>query len=1351
MKVLLYLRQHPVVRYASWAAAIVVALLAASIVATLTVDLGPRVRALAERRGSEYLERRLTIGSLSIHLLTGRVIVQDLSIGGLHATDRPFFTAKRIAVTLDWLPIVAKRPDITISGVEMTDWQMLVEKWENAHNFPKFTRDDNQPTGPRRFTVTLRSLRASRGQFTFEDHEAPWSIVCPNLDITIGNLPNYHGTAAFTGGMVRIQDDLPMWTNMKARFTLDGPRVHLERIDLQSDGATTVGRGDVDLANWPNQKYEVQSRVSFPRMREIFFRTEDWRLGGAGDFAGTFALMKGGRRDLSGTFKSDLFTYGDYRFPSLYGSLRWTEKAFDVWNAGSQFYGGKAAFTYAIKPLGAATRPTATFDTTLAGVDLSPFTDFQRLPGERFAGSATWHNTMAWTLGSLKQTVAGAGRLTVAPPPGFVARDAAHRPMAADVTYTYTPGALTIDQGRFETAQSHVTFTGTTAWGDRSHLPFHVVSDDWQESDQLLAGIMTDFGSPAHAVEFYGRGEFDGVMTGAFRHPRVEGDFSGKDLVAFDTVWGSGGARIVVENSYVDVTDGVMLLGDSEIHADGRFSLGYPRDDGGEEIDARFRAVRRDVESLRHAFNIDDYAVNGRLSGDFHLTGQYERPLGFGAMTIDDGVAYGEPFQKATASLRFDGSGVQLDNIAIAKGTGTITGVALVRWDGTYAFTATGQKIPAGDIAFMTVPQAPLSGTASFTANGSGAFEAPAYDITYALEDVRVADQRVGRVSGTLAMRNTTLGGTFDVVHGADVAEGRLTIHGTGRIVTGPQPDAQITLRFDDSSLDPYVRMFEPQLSPYISTVVSGSIRITGALTDLDRMTIDATADSVQMKVFDQVITNDGPLRLLFDKRLVTFDRVRLIGENTRLGVTGGLNFRNDTIAIEASGDADLGLLQGIASNLRGSGRAALRAAINGPLRKPEFSGTATIENGRIRHSAMPASLDAINGTITFDAGGVRLDSIVATMGEGAVQFGGRIGFDGYVPSDLNIAVRGQDVRLRYPEGVRSIVDADLAVTGSVKAPLVGGTVTVKSAVWSRRLDTPGSIFDLAGRRSSGAAPPPAASAEPPTAVPLRYDVHIIVPSTLRVDTNLVRLLANADLNLRGTYDRPVLFGHGDIERGEVIFEGQRYRITRGSIDFTNPTRIEPFFDVEAETNVRVPGQTYRVTVGATGTAEQLRPIIASDPPLPTADVLALLFSDVARSRNTQQDLAPELRALQNPTQAQTDILAARATQAIAAPISSEVGKVVEQTFGVDTFQLTPSFVDPNSVQTSRLNPTARVTIGKRISDRVYFTFSRSLGATLNDQILLLEIEESDRLSWILSRNEDSGTYALEFRVRHTF
>ena len=110
----------------------------------------------------------------------------------------------------------------------------------------------------------------------------------------------------------------------------------------------------------------------------------------------------------------------------------------------------------------------------------------------------------------------------------------------------------------------------------------------------------------------------------------------------------------------------------------------------------------------------------------------------------------------------------------------------------------------------------------------------------------------------------------------------------------------------------------------------------------------------------------------------------------------------------------------------------------------------------------------------------------------------------------------------------------------------------------------------------------------------------------------------------------------------------------------------------------------------------------------------------------------------------------ARATQALTSPLSTEVGKVVEQTFGVDTFQLSPSLLDRDNPQSGRVNPSARLTIGKRISDRAYLTFSRSLNTTVYDQIILLEYDATDRLSWVLSRNEDQ-TYALEFRVRHVF
>ena len=121
------------------------------------------------------------------------------------------------------------------------------------------------------------------------------------------------------------------------------------------------------------------------------------------------------------------------------------------------------------------------------------------------------------------------------------------------------------------------------------------------------------------------------------------------------------------------------------------------------------------------------------------------------------------------------------------------------------------------------------------------------------------------------------------------------------------------------------------------------------------------------------------------------------------------------------------------------------------------------------------------------------------------------------------------------------MVDADLSVRGTMKAPTLGGTVTVKNALWTKRIDAPGSIVDLASRRGAGGGGG-GGGGEGATPVPLRFDIQVLVPSTLHVETNIVqKMVASADLTLRGTYERPVLFGHAEVERGEVNFEGRRY------------------------------------------------------------------------------------------------------------------------------------------------------------------------------------------------------------------
>ena len=1338
-------------------------ILAVVFVTTVTVDLGPGLKGRAEAAASQYMERPMHIGRMSIHLWLGRFVLEDLVIEGLTPDARPFLIADRISVSMPWTTLVNRR--IVFDAIQMTDWHMYVETFPGGrHNFPRFTRD--LPRDPSAWTTTLQYVRAFRGELVYADHGTPWSVITRNLDVIVTRpTSEYRGQARFSDGTVAIQDYVPMRADMSTAFRIVDGKVVLDRIDLTTDGAQSLLTGEVDVARWPEQLYQVRSRVNLQRMREIFFANDDFSLSGESSFTGTFHLFRevvNGRartgRELKGNFYSAIAGVNAYRFGDLRGSVVWVPESLDVTDATATVYGGTTRFGYRMRPLGQpGVRPTATLDVSYDNVDLTEFTNFLELEGIRLAGRATGRHLLEWSLGRYAEHH-GDGSVRVEPPDNIrtLTRDmsAAQRgeaerrsrewgafsnhlprapvPLRAELSYAFGPEWVDIGPSRLATSETYVELEGRTAYGDRSRIDFHVTSADWQESDRVFAGALTAFGSRTGVISVGGHGTFDGVMVNSVRRPRIEGRFAGERMRAFDVVWGAVTARAVIENSYADIVDGVVGTGDSALHADGRFSLGFPRRDGGEEINARIRAIRWPVADLRHAFDLDDYNVDGLFSGEFHVFGAYLTPYGFGQMAIVEGVAYGEPFETATSDVRLDGDGVRLDSLRILRAGGRAGGAAYVGLNGTYSFNMDGRNIPLQSVALVTSPSTPpLSGRVDFTAGGSGTFERPRYNVHGTISDFFVGDEGVGQVSAALNIDGDLL--TVKL----EAASPRLAVSGAGRVALTPGMDADLSFNVADTSLDPYLRAFNPELSPFTTAIASGNVRVVGQLANVDELVVEVAVDRLDVRLFDYRLRNASPIRVALDRHTIRLTELRLVGDETQLDITGAVDLHNERIAVRATGDAGLGILQGIVPNIRSSGRASLEATFDGPMRDPIVTGVLSVDDGRIRHFDLPHALENVSGPVRFDARSVRFDEVTAQIGGGPVRFGGRIDIEGYQPTRVDVTMTGENMRLRFPEGMRSLVDADLTVQGPVDAPTLAGAVTVRNAVYTRQFDQGGGLFDVTADAVSGGAASLAAR------VPLRYDVRIVAPSTLEIRNSTARLFANADLQLRGTFDRPLLFGRAEVDRGEFTFEARRYQITRGTIDFDNPTRIQPFFDIETETRVRVPGQTYRVIARAAGTLDRLTPSFEADPPLAEVEVLGLLFGDVAPGQDVEF-----LRYSTNITP-QQQLLRERATRALTGAFSSGVGRVVEQTFGVDTFQLTPSLVDPNA-QSSRLDPAARLTIGKRLSERIYLTYSRSLGSSTRDQIILLEYDQTDRFSWILSRNEDR-TYALDVRVRHAF
>ena len=105
-------------------------ILAVAFVTTISADLGPALRTQAEEQGTRYMERRLHIGSMHVRLWDGSYIFEDLMIEGLKPESIPFFTAKRIVVSMPWSTLFNRR--IVFDTIELTDWQMHVETYRET-------------------------------------------------------------------------------------------------------------------------------------------------------------------------------------------------------------------------------------------------------------------------------------------------------------------------------------------------------------------------------------------------------------------------------------------------------------------------------------------------------------------------------------------------------------------------------------------------------------------------------------------------------------------------------------------------------------------------------------------------------------------------------------------------------------------------------------------------------------------------------------------------------------------------------------------------------------------------------------------------------------------------------------------------------------------------------------------------------------------------------------------------------------------------------------------------------------------------------------------------------------------
>ncbi len=646
--------------------------------------------------------------------------------------------------------------------------------------------------------------------------------------------------------------------------------------------------------------------------------------------------------------------------------------------------------------------------------------------------------------------------------------------------------------------------------------------------------------------------------------------------------------------------------------------------------------------------------ASGTASGEILVRGRRSAPEGEARLTARDGKYQGVPYDRARVDTRWGPRVAEVTAGEAEAGGGRVHFRGTVTSDGVYDGSAEMEDVDLGALAPAPSAGVAYGGRLSGRAVLQGTLTRPRLVASLRSPRLFVGDEGIGALEARLS----------------GAGDGRVAIDGTcrsarvdlalaGTVGADAPYEADLRLTARSTSVDPYVRVVQPALTSALSIVASGEARIRGPLARPAEVRAEATVPELQVLLPEFASRASEPVRLTYADGRVDVGRFHLAGEGTDLVVTGGADLVGDgPLAVSARGQADLRAASFVSRRLRGSGAARLAVDVSGTRAAPRVAGTLELEGAGLRVRGFPHGVEGLRGRLRFNEKAAALEGVSGTLAGGRLTIEGEAAYANGRLVSYDVRPVGRGMALRYPEGLRSVVDAQLRLFGDASRQWITGTVDVRQALWTRRYDVASEI--LAGRKPA-LAPGEGVSLEEVA----QLDLRVRVPGTLRIDNNLASLTARADVAIGGTTRAPVVTGRAEIERGQLYFQGRTYLVQRGTLDFVNPQRLDPLFDIEAVTRIR----SYSVTLRVSGTLERVTPTLTSDPPLSSLQILALLAG---------QDESEVASLTQAQAQERQGRLAATGAATLAAGrISESVGleREAERLFGLNRFSIDPSLL----------------------------------------------------------------------------
>jgi translocation and assembly module TamB len=774
--------------------------------------------------------------------------------------------------------------------------------------------------------------------------------------------------------------------------------------------------------------------------------------------------------------------------------------------------------------------------------------------------------------------------------------------------------------------------------------------------------------------------------------PQLSGQFSAQNLQVQGSQWSSAKFSVEASPSQISLHDGVLV----SAHL-GRASMGATVALRGwsylpsNPISVNLSVQRMSVADLERLANLH-YPVSGDLSADIAVHGSQLNPIGKGSARIDNARAYDEPIHHLAGDFRADKSSLTstLDvNLPAGSINGTISYTPQTR---AYAVRLNAPSITIQKLQMVQAKNLGISGAVTISASGAGTMDNPQLTASVEVPQLQLRDKSISQIKGELHVASERAELTVD----SQVAQA--SVHSKADVSLSGDYYTDATIDTTGVPLAPLFAMFLSSSPQGFQGETELHATLKGPLKDKTRIEAHLTIPTLKASYQSLEIGAASPIRLDYSDSVVTLQPAEIRGTGTSLRVQGRIPLSGNTApTLTAQGSVDVRILRIMDSDLQSSGVLSLDIRASGTVKDPAVEGQLHLQDVAVSTATAPLGVQKLNGTLDINNSSLQISSLTGEVGGGQVSLGGSIS---YKPNlQFNVSLQSKSVRLRYPDGLRALLDGNLILSGTKDASMLNGRVLIDTLSF-----TPD--FDLAkfSDQFSGNSIP----AQPGLADSVKLAIGVQSKSNLSAASSQISVEGQVNLQVIGTAANPVITGRTDLTAGELFYRNVRYQLQRGIITFDNPSETAPVLNVSVATTV----EQYNLTLTLRGPFDKLTTSYTSEPPLATADIINL----IANGKTTQEA---------NATGQSTDSM-------IASQVASQVTGGIQHLAGISSLQIDPLLGGNNQ------NPSARVAIQQRVTRNFLFTFSTDLSQP-GSEIVQGDYQINKRWSVSLTRDEVGG------------